>query len=706
MKGATVAGLLMVAILAGAGVGYLLGNANERTVTSVTSSVSTSTETMTVTSTTLETTTATTTETSTLSPPSFVFNNALVYESAGAFQWLDPSVSYYQNDFGILQNTFEKLLWFSGDNSSQLIPWLASDMGTMSNSGHTWTFHLREGVRFADGTPFNSTAVWFSITRLLMLDGTAGDKSVHGSQSAWIIQQLLNKSLSSYYEGSSSQSYDARWVQDVLNENFVQIIDPYTIQFNIMHPSASFPYLISNEWADIMSPSWVVGHDAPSLLKSHMTTADYLPYWQQFAGLSNNLTAMLQPSTTVPVLAGTGPYYVTSANSTTYDVVLKANPNYWGGPSGFKVNGQEIAIGRPRIQTIYWNYVPDPNRALLDMKAGRATMVDGPLDGFSSLLYSYIDQNTWLAQGKMVSIIPGVTDYGNYQTLVTEWFGFGSNITNPDGSLRTFQPFADWRLRMAVQVSVNMTSLVSNLTNRLDVPANTLVPPGTNPAGSYSSGVAAPQYNLTYAEQLLKEAAASPLKSSCGCLHFFNGTVIPPGVVDNSVSPTNQENIMLIYVPGGVDRGITNTIAANLNKISTSDGLGFNFVSAPLPSRVTSSPPDFFHAGWVADYNWVTDWLGPMYLSTGIWFSWAHWNNTALDRLTNAALAADSTGNLTGLVALANQASALENQDGYYMWEDNPSVYFPVSSWLHGFYYNVAIGDPGLYFPTYSYAAA
>ncbi len=627
--------------------------------------------------------------------------HSFLYETSQNFQWLDPSVSYYQADYGILQNVFEKLLWFNGDNGSQLIPWLAADTGTMSDAGRTWVFHLRQGITFADGTPFNSTAVWFSFTRLLILDGTAGDQSVHGSQAAWIIQQLLDKSLSSYFQGTGSQSYNAAWVEAVLNENLVQIVDPYTVQFNIVHPSASFPYLISNEWADIMSPSWVVGHDDSTLLKSHMTTADFLPYWEEFAGLSNKLTAMLSPTTATPILAGTGPYFVKSADGTTYNVVLKANPNYWGGPSGFTVSGKIYASLKPSIQTIYINFVADPNQQLLDMKSGMATMVDGP----SSLLYSYIDRNMWLSQGKMASVITGVTDYGTYSTLVTDWFMFASNITNADGSYRQFQPFADWRLREAVQVSVNMTSLLVNDTNRLYASANTLVPPQTNPPGSYSGAIRPPQYNLTYAEQLLKEAAATPLKSSCGCLHFYNGTLIPTGMVDNTVSPTNPQDIVLTsFAAGTVGQPIMNEIASSLNKISANDHLGFKFVSGVHTSNSATFPwPDFSLSGWVADYNWVTDWLGPMYLSTGWFFSRALWNNTQLSMVTNQALRADAAGNLTGLVALTQQASALENQAGYYMWLGHPLVYFPVSSMLQGFYYNIAIGDPGYYFPTYSY---
>ncbi len=696
--------IVIVLLIATVGGFYLYTSGGGATTSSTTSTTSSTGVTTTSHSTTSTTTQSTT---SAVAQPQFVKDNTLVYETAGNFQWLDPSVSYYQADFGIFQNVFDKLVWLNGDNSTAVIPWLAKDYSS-SNGGKTWTFHLNTGIKFADGTPFNATAVWFSFNRLLILDGTAGDQSVHGSQAAWIIQQLLNTSLSSNL--GPSQSYSPAWVQQVLAENFVQVIDTNTVQINVQHPSASFLYLLANEWADILSPSWVVAHDDASLMKPHMTTADYVPYWNEFAGLAK-LTAMILPATAV--MAGSGPYYIASVDPTTFNVVLKINPNYWGGPAGgFTVAGKQVSLGAAKIPTIYINYVADTNTRLLDLKAGKATMIDTA----AADIYSVADRTSWLSQGKLVSIVPGANIHGTYPTLITDWFEFGSNITTAGGTFRTFQPFADWRLREAVRVSVNLTDLNINVANRLDATANTLVPPGTAPTGSYDEALPVVQFNLTKARALLNDVQANPLTSATSVMHYYNGTVIPAGVVDNSFDKTHPQIVVLVYVAGGTTgQAIISQIATNLNQITTPRHcvpkcLGITFVTEPLGSsqrysQMANHHIDFAPAGWVLDYNWVTDWIGPMFSAAGTYFSWSLWNNTALQSLVNQVFAADNAGNTAQLVSLSRQAQALENQAAYYMWNNYPLAYYPTSTWLTGFYYNEAIGDSGFYFPTYSYAA-
>ena len=118
------------------------------------------------------------------------------------------------------------------------------------------------------------------------MDGSGGTGD-HGTQAAWIVQQLLDQTPTTFTYFGASPAYDAAWVQKVLAFNFVQVVDPYTININIKNPTTQFPYLLSNEWADIVSPSFVVSHDFPSACKTTDCPADsidYTAYFNHIAG--------------------------------------------------------------------------------------------------------------------------------------------------------------------------------------------------------------------------------------------------------------------------------------------------------------------------------------------------------------------------------------------------------------------------------------
>jgi ABC-type transport system substrate-binding protein len=100
---------------------------------------------------------------------------------------------------------------------------------------------------------------------------------------------------------------------------------------------------------------------------------------------------------------------------------------------------------------------------LLDLKQGTATAIAVA----AADIYQVVDKDTWLNQGVLQSIIPGVTVHGPVPTLNTWWLNFNTNVTNPDGTYREWQPFADWRIRMAVACAINMTYVNIYVNNRL-----------------------------------------------------------------------------------------------------------------------------------------------------------------------------------------------------------------------------------------------
>ncbi len=78
---------------------------------------------------------------------------------------MDPHVVTAVNDFRILVNIYDGLVRYK-PGTLEVEPALAESW-EISPDGKTYTFKLREGVTFHDGTPFNAEAVKFNFDRML-----------------------------------------------------------------------------------------------------------------------------------------------------------------------------------------------------------------------------------------------------------------------------------------------------------------------------------------------------------------------------------------------------------------------------------------------------------------------------------------------------------------------------------------------------------
>ncbi|SIT06671.1 ABC transporter substrate-binding protein [Paracoccus saliphilus] len=78
---------------------------------------------------------------------------------------LDPAAVTAANDFRIVVNIYDGLVRYA-DGSLEVEPALAESWD-ISDDGLEYVFHLREGVTFHDGTPFNAEAVKFNFDRML-----------------------------------------------------------------------------------------------------------------------------------------------------------------------------------------------------------------------------------------------------------------------------------------------------------------------------------------------------------------------------------------------------------------------------------------------------------------------------------------------------------------------------------------------------------
>ena len=147
---------------------------------------------------------------------------------------LDPAQVTDLNSNRVGRRIVETLVTFP-DESTQVVPGLAESWA-ISKDGLKYTFKLRKGVSFHDGTPLNAEAVKFSIERQIIPEHP--------------FNKLGKYPFANYFFG---------------NVKAVEAVHPQTVEFILKEPRASFLAVLTAGAASIVSPTAVrkLGVDYP-----------------------------------------------------------------------------------------------------------------------------------------------------------------------------------------------------------------------------------------------------------------------------------------------------------------------------------------------------------------------------------------------------------------------------------------------------------
>jgi peptide/nickel transport system substrate-binding protein len=159
----------------------------------------------------------------------------LVYGRGGDSVGLDPAYETDGNSFMICDNILEALVFYK-DESTALEPGLATSW-EISPDGLTYTFKLRKGVKFHDGTAFNADAVVFSIGRMMK------SRNVKFSGKGWEIPK--------------QERPPEYWVSMGMDDtvDLIEATDEYTVVFKLKKVQAPFIANMGMDFADIISPT-------------------------------------------------------------------------------------------------------------------------------------------------------------------------------------------------------------------------------------------------------------------------------------------------------------------------------------------------------------------------------------------------------------------------------------------------------------------
>ena len=101
-------------------------------------------------------------------PPAASNPDTIVIGTTDKIASLDAADAYATHDWEILRNISDGLVYMK-PGTTDLAPDLATDMGKISSDGLTYTYTLRDGIKFGDGTPLTATIYAAQLNRLLTI---------------------------------------------------------------------------------------------------------------------------------------------------------------------------------------------------------------------------------------------------------------------------------------------------------------------------------------------------------------------------------------------------------------------------------------------------------------------------------------------------------------------------------------------------------
>lgn len=247
---------------------------------------------------------------------------------------LDVAYGILVQDYGIEQNMYQGLVWFSGNVTTEYVGVLATNW-TISPDGLTYTFSIRHNVQFSNGRPFDAYAVWFNFYRLELNNGPPG--YILGPVSSggpWWPGPVTLDDLNTFNFLDPTAQQLA-----VMNnpDQPIQVADQYTVVFHLQNTMPSFLARLA-----LCGPG---GIEDPTFVQEH-------------GGVQTNAT--LNEYVSEHGAPGTGPYMLDNWIHG-QSITLKLNPYFWG-PT-------------PYVSKVIIQYKSNSLDAINDLKTGAVQML-------------------------------------------------------------------------------------------------------------------------------------------------------------------------------------------------------------------------------------------------------------------------------------------------------------------------------------------
>ena len=330
------------------------------------------------------------------------------YSHPVSFPDLDPS-SGFSNENVVIANVYETLTAYNPPGSAETLSPRLATAWESSDDATQWTFQLREGVTFHDGTPFNAEAVKFSLERtkeiglgaafildpieeIEVVDDTTVrfglsypaplDLILSSGYGAWIMSPAVAERDNAWFNAGNDggtgpytistyepsqrlviDAYDDHWggwEEGQFEQVVFEIVEDSTVREQMIRAGdADFTYSLPYE-------NYAALADVDGLV------VDTTPSFQNLLGLLNNVKPPLDDARVRRALAHSFPYELVADNLYAGQGTVASGPV----PAGM------------------WGHDPDLPRTEFDLDKARALLEEAGIgEGELSLLFTYVSSN-------------------------------------------------------------------------------------------------------------------------------------------------------------------------------------------------------------------------------------------------------------------------------------------------------------------------
>ncbi|RKN16992.1 ABC transporter substrate-binding protein [Micromonospora musae] len=248
-----------------------------------------------------------------------------IFAGAGDPKNFDPSFNDDGESFRVIRQMFDTLVTHK-PGTAELTGGLAESW-EHDASGKVWTFKLRQGVKFHDGTPLNAAAVCYNFDRWYNMKGAAAQANMI------YYMDTFGGFAKNEAEGAGESIY-----------NKCEAKDDGTAVLTLNRYKGAFPGAFALTSLSIASPEALKKYDADTVTQNGDSFA--------YSAFANEH----------PV--GTGPFTFGGWDKAKGEITLNKNPDYWG--------------DKAKVDKLIIKIIKDENTRKQELRAGTVHGIDFP----------------------------------------------------------------------------------------------------------------------------------------------------------------------------------------------------------------------------------------------------------------------------------------------------------------------------------------